>query len=392
MKPTMENIRLIIFSMILLACLTSNSNALKRQSEALFHLNKNKFKTNTHIDRMPFSPIADFPEEGILSQQGSKKKDLIRYLPGQPENVPFNQYGGYVTVDVAAGRSLFYYFVEADSKISSQLPLVLWLNGGPGCSSLGYGAMEELGPFRVHSDGKTLYKNEYAWNRAANVLFLETPAGVGFSYSKKKSDVESSGDKETAIDNYVFLVNWLERFPEYKDKDFYLAGESYAGHYVPQLAQTILYHNQKAKKTIINMKGIIIGNATINDEDDIIGMFEYWQTHALISNETLNQILEYCDFCPNVNLSDKCIKILDRVYDLFDEIDVYSIYAPSCLNPNLTKTPKEASVLNFDPAVTIMYLHTSTDLRFKRHFTPMPLIGKLADDCNVMMYEMLQLL
>ena len=93
---------------------------------------------------------------------------------------------------------------------------------------------------------------------AANVLFLESPAGVGFSYSNTTSDYEKSGDKRTAEDNYVFLVNWLERFSEYKDREFYISGESYAGHYVPELAHTILYHNKKAKKTIINLKGILV--------------------------------------------------------------------------------------------------------------------------------------
>ncbi|KAL3651661.1 hypothetical protein CASFOL_004663 [Castilleja foliolosa] len=113
-----------------------------------------------------------------------------------------------------------------------------------GCSSLSYGAMQELGPFRVKSDGKTLFINEYAWNKVANVLFLESPAGVGFSYSKTKIDYTSGGDKRTAKDNYVFLVNWLERFPEYQNRDFYIAGESYAGHYVPQLADIILNQNK----------------------------------------------------------------------------------------------------------------------------------------------------
>lgn len=92
----------------------------------------------------------------------------------------------------------------------------------------------------------------------ANVIFLESPAGVGFSYSNRSSDYYYVGDKRTAIDSYTFLVNWLERFPEYKNRDFFIAGESYAGHYVPQLAYTILYNNNSTKKTVINLKGIAV--------------------------------------------------------------------------------------------------------------------------------------
>ena len=91
---------------------------------------------------------------------------------------------------------------------------------------------------------------------AANVLFLETPSGVGFSYSNVTDD--SRGDRKTAGGNYAFLLYWLERFPEYKKRDFYIAGESYAGHYVPQLAHVILHHNKKANSTIINLKGIAV--------------------------------------------------------------------------------------------------------------------------------------
>lgn len=93
---------------------------------------------------------------------------------------------------------------------------------------------------------------------AANLLFLESPVGVGFSYSNRTSDYAKNGDTKTAASNYLFLVNWLERFPEYKNRDFYISGESYAGHYVPQLAHTILFHNKKANKTIINLKGILV--------------------------------------------------------------------------------------------------------------------------------------
>ena len=92
----------------------------------------------------------------------------------------------------------------------------------------------------------------------ANVLFVESPAGVGFSYSNLSSDYDNSGDRLTAADNYVFMLNWLERFPEYKDRDFYISGESYAGHYVPQLAHTILHNNNMANRTLINLKVILV--------------------------------------------------------------------------------------------------------------------------------------
>lgn len=92
----------------------------------------------------------------------------------------------------------------------------------------------------------------------ANVIFLESPAGVGFSYSNTSSDYYNVGDKRTAIDSYAFLVNWLERFPEYKTRDFFITGESYAGHYVPQLAHTIVSKNKRTKETVINLKGIAV--------------------------------------------------------------------------------------------------------------------------------------
>lgn len=90
------------------------------------------------------------------------------------------------------------------------------------------------------------------------MLFLESPAGVGFSYSNTSSDYGKSGDQRTADDAFVFLINWLERFPEYKARAFYISGESYAGHYVPQLATAILSHGIKSRSGIINLRAILV--------------------------------------------------------------------------------------------------------------------------------------
>ncbi|KAK6938721.1 Peptidase S10, serine carboxypeptidase, partial [Dillenia turbinata] len=122
------------------------------------------------------------------TQKGLKESGKIKSLPGEPDGVDFDQY---------SGRALFYYFVESPNNSSSK-PLVLWLNGGPGCSSLGNGALIELGPFRVNKDGRTLHKNQYAWN----------------------IEYELNGDNRTAQNRYTFF---------YKTRDRFVTGESYAG-------------------------------------------------------------------------------------------------------------------------------------------------------------------
>jgi hypothetical protein len=98
--------------------------------------------------------------------------DKIVTLPGQPQNIAFQQFSGYVTVDNKKHKSLFYYFAESETDPSSK-PLVLWLNGGPGCSSLGVGAFSENGPFRPN--GEFLIKNEHSWNKgilySCHILF-----------------------------------------------------------------------------------------------------------------------------------------------------------------------------------------------------------------------------
>ncbi|WVZ12712.1 hypothetical protein V8G54_017242 [Vigna mungo] len=200
---------------------------------------------------------------------------------------------------------------------------------GPGCSSVAYGASEEIGPFRVNKTGSSLYLNPDAWNREANILFLESPAGVGFSYTNTSSDLKTSGDKRTAQDALIFLIRWMSRFPQYKYREFYIAGESYAGHYVPQLAKKIHDYNKKNPQ-IINLKGFIVGNAVTDSYNDGIGTITYWWSHSMISNQSYKSILKYCNFT-----SEETSKKCDDAYSYavnyeFGKIDQYSIYTPTC--------------------------------------------------------------
>ncbi|KAJ0238121.1 Serine carboxypeptidase-like 34 [Hirschfeldia incana] len=260
----------------------------------------------------------------------AQRADLVKELPGQPP-VKFRQYAGYVTVNETHGRALFYWFFEATHN-PNRKPLLLWLNGGPGCSSVGFGASEELGPFFPQNSTKPNLKlNPYSWNKAANLLFLESPVGVGFSYSNTSRDISQLGDTVTASDSYNFLVNWFKRFPQYKSRDFYIAGESYAGHYVPQLSELIYNQNKIApKKDFINLKGLMIGNALLDDETDQKGMIDYAYDHAVISDGLYKRVNEHCDFRLE-HVSKECDGALDEYFDVYKILDMYSLYSPRCV-------------------------------------------------------------
>ncbi|KAE7995616.1 hypothetical protein FH972_000392 [Carpinus fangiana] len=254
--------------------------------------------------------------------------DLVTGLPGQPR-VDFRHYAGYVNVNETNGRELFYWFYEATTQ-PDQKPLVLWLNGGPGCSSVGYGATQEIGPFIVDTNGTGLKYNPYSWNTRANMLFLESPIGVGFSYTNTTNDFKNLGDNFTANDAYIFLHKWFLKFPSYRTRNFFIAGESYAGKYIPELAELI--HDKNVDPSLhINLQGILLGNPETSDAEDWIGLLDYAWSHAVASDETHNIIKKNCDFFSNDTWSnDACADAVDEVLKQYKEIDMYSLYTPIC--------------------------------------------------------------
>ncbi|XP_078481247.1 uncharacterized protein LOC100177074 [Ciona intestinalis] len=217
---------------------------------------------------------------------------IITGLPGLESQVSFKQYADYIVVNETHDRRLFYWFIESQSEPQND-PVVLWLNGGPGCSSFG-GLLGEMGPFYVLPN-TTLGINKYSWNKIANMIFLESPAGVGFSKSNIAQDYVT-GDEQTASDSLEFLLNFFKLFPQFKDNEFWITGESYAGHYIPTLTAKIVEHNSKTAENKINLKGLMIGNPltylTINNG----GVTDYIYSHNLIANETYQGLKKYCNY------------------------------------------------------------------------------------------------
>lgn len=264
---------------------------------------------------------------------------MITQLPSQP-HVEFHQFSGYVTIDEKNQRALFFYFAEAEKDAVSK-PLVLWLNGGPGCSSLGVGAFSENGPFRPK--GENLVRNQFSWNKEANMLYLETPIGVGFSYSTDASSYEGVNDKITARDNLVFLKNWFIKFPEYRNRSLFIVGESYAGHYVPQLAELMLQFNKKEK--LFNLKGIALGNPVLEFATDFNSRAEFFWSHGLISDMTYKMFTSVCNYSRYVreyysgSVSPICSRVMSQVSTETSRfVDKYDVTLDVCISSVFSQT------------------------------------------------------
>ena len=139
-------------------------------------------------------------------------------------------YSGYLNTNIP-GRDLFYIFTPSQSNQEKD-PFILWLTGGPSCSSL-YSILDEIGPVIFPPKKQNPIINENAWNLNANVLYIESPGGVGFSTLENKDFIFN--DINQAENLNIALQNFFQIFNEYQKNIFFIAGLSYAGTYIPHL-------------------------------------------------------------------------------------------------------------------------------------------------------------
>jgi cathepsin A (carboxypeptidase C) len=166
-------------------------------------------------------------------------------------------------------KHLFFWMFEKRNQNQEELeggeiPFVVWLTGGPGCSS-SLALLTENGPCKVNPDGKSTTANPHSWTEAAHVLWLDQPAGVGYSYG----DETDSGEQMVSEDAFYFLQAFFQTHPEYAKSPLFITGESYGGHYVPAIAHRVHKGNQNpTDKTIpLNLAGLAIGNGLTNPEE-----------------------------------------------------------------------------------------------------------------------------
>ncbi|XP_069099611.1 lysosomal protective protein-like [Pleurodeles waltl] len=258
----------------------------------------------------------------VLQVLSAPAGDEITYLPGLPKQPFFRQYSGYLTV--SGNKHLHYWFVESQTDPAT-CPVVLWLNGGPGCSSL-FGLLSEHGPFLIQPDGVTLQYNPESWNQIVHMLYLESPAGVGFSYSDDKN--YATNDTEVAVDNYLALKEFFRLFPEYSKNEFYITGESYAGVYVPTLSMLVM------EDPSIYLQGIAVGNGLSSYASNQNSLVEFAYYHGLTDDSLWADLQTYCcpkGICDFYDSSDrnctlKVQEVLHVVHNM--GLNIYNLYAP----------------------------------------------------------------
>lgn len=162
-------------------------------------------------------------------------------------------------IKVAAHTEYFFWLFESRSDPTTD-PLIMWLSGGPACSSQ-LSLFAENGPCKVESDGSTTL-NPYSWNAQANMLWVDQPAGVGFS-----TGFGTRNEAGVARNMFAFLQELFTKLPKYQECDFYIFGESHAGQYAPAIARHVLEGNAAAKELHVSLKGIAIGNGITHPQE-----------------------------------------------------------------------------------------------------------------------------
>lgn len=261
--------------------------------------------------------------------------DEVLSLPGWSGPLPSRQWSGYL--NFTKTKHMHYWLVESENDPQKD-PILVWFNGGPGCSSLD-GFIYEHGPFRIDPTTKKLVKFEYAWSKLANVLYLESPVGVGFSYSDDPEDYFTDDDKSSQ-DNLQALQTFFAKYPRFMNNKFFIAGESYAGVYVPTLAEAIMWATNNGTYKGPKLQGIAVGNGCTGSEIGVCGPSServkydtlFFLGTALMPEAMKAKIRAACgDFS---SISATCSKLVDEFQNSMGNINIYDIYG-DCIDGSI---------------------------------------------------------
>ncbi|EGO01131.1 hypothetical protein SERLA73DRAFT_179195 [Serpula lacrymans var. lacrymans S7.3] len=186
----------------------------------------------------------------------------LRYVKnsGICETTPgVEQLSGYI--DVGTNMSMWFWFFEARNSPETA-PFTLWLNGGPGCSSM-IGLFQENGPCHVTPDGNATFLNPYSWNNVSNIIYIDQPIGTGFSYG---NDTVNSTQSAAPFVWTAFQVLFeSKQFSKYASREFIFATESYGGHYGPSFVTYFDQQNELIAQGELEGEPVVVSALMINN-------------------------------------------------------------------------------------------------------------------------------
>ncbi|XP_010556473.1 PREDICTED: serine carboxypeptidase-like 18 isoform X2 [Tarenaya hassleriana] len=255
----------------------------------------------------------------------------VESLPGFEGPLPFKLETGYVGVGEGEGVNLFYYFIESERNPEED-PLVIWLSGGPGCTSLS-GLAFEIGPLAFEVDDynggvPSLVSTSYSWTKVASIIFLDQPVGTGFSYARTRL-ADKPSDTRQAVQVYEFVRKWLIDHPRFTSNPFYVGGDSYSGRVVPAIVQEISNGNDKGFRPRVNLQGYVLGNPKTDGSFDSNSKIPYAHGMGLISDELYERSCggNYWDVDPS---NSECLNLLQDYDKCVSRINGAFILTPLC--------------------------------------------------------------
>jgi serine carboxypeptidase 1 len=248
---------------------------------------------------------------------------------------------GYVTVRPGAHSFWWLYGANTSSAPRETLPLILWLQGGPGASSTGYGNFAEMGPLDWY-----LQPRASAWTNApANLLFVDNPVGAGFSYVDSDAALTKS-NADIAADLVALLAAFFARFPALQATPFYVFTESYGGKMAASLAPALLAAVD-AGTVKTNFKGYVMGDSWIDGTDHVDAWCPFLYQVDLLDDAQLKECLvpvQECnaatargDWQGSINAWGKTEGVIGA---LTDGVDFYNILKHGAAGDILRRKPE----------------------------------------------------
>ncbi|KAK9058309.1 hypothetical protein SSX86_023150 [Deinandra increscens subsp. villosa] len=264
-------------------------------------------------------------------QIASSSKSTIKTLPGYHGDLPFKLETGYVGIGEKEDVQLFYYFVES-TRNPEEDPLVYHICGGPGASGL-LPLLEQTGPVNLnYIDNLTLTMNPDAWTQVANIIYVDIPAGTGFSYAKTKEGWISS-DTILAAQANEFLKKFLRDHPKFLRNPLYVSGISYTGIVIPKITLELYEGNERGDQPTFNIQGYIICSPLTDKFKDFNSRLEYAYRMGLISDDIHKSAIDNCDG-NYVDIDDSanaiCANSLRRYEECISHINFENILDPFC--------------------------------------------------------------